>query len=139
VSRVRSLIAQPAYSLLASVLGLTLAGCAGISVNSSDEAKQRFVAERAQARWQVLMKGDVEGAYQFLSAGSKAATPLEVYKGKIRPGMWRAAKVDKVDCKEEICKVITTITFDTRPMKGIQMPFDETWIIENGSAWYIYR
>jgi hypothetical protein len=135
----RSLIPQPAYLLLWLALGSGLAGCAGIRVDSSAEAKQRFVAERAQARWQVLMKGDVEGAYQFLSAGSKAATPLEVYKAKIRPGMWRAAKVDKVDCEAEICKVMMTITYDTRPMRGIQTPFPETWIIENGSAWYIYR
>jgi len=62
-----------------------------------------------------------------------------VYKSKIRPGMRRAAKVDKVDCKEEICKVVMIVTYDTRPMRGIQTPFDETWIIENGSAWYIYR
>lgn len=137
--RTGSLIAQPVRLLLGLALGLGLAGCAGIRVDSSPEAKQRFVAERAEARWQVLMKGDVEGAYQFLSAGSKAATPLEVYKSKMRPGMWRAAKVDKVDCQGEICKVVMTITYDTRPMRGIQTPFDEMWIIENGSAWYIYR
>ena len=122
-----------------SLLALGLAGCAGISVDSSPQAKQRLVAERAQARWQVLMKGDVEGAYQFLSAGSKAVTSLELYKAKIRPGMWREAKVDKVECEAEICKVSMQITYDTRRMRGIQTPLDESWIIENGSAWYIYR
>jgi hypothetical protein len=122
-----------------SLLALGLAGCAGISVDSSPQAKQRLVAERAQARWQVLLKGDVEGAYQFLSAGSKAVTSLDVYKAKIRPGMWREAKVDKVECEAEICKVSMQITYDTRRMRGIQTPLDESWIIENGSAWYIYR
>ena len=122
-----------------SLLALGLAGCAGISVDSSPQAKQRLVAERAQARWQVLMKGDVEGAYQFLSAGSKAVTSLDLYKAKIRPGMWREAKVDKVECEAEICKVWMQITYDTRRMRGIQTPLDESWIIENGSAWYIYR
>jgi hypothetical protein len=122
-----------------AMLGLGLAGCAGVSVDSSPQAKQGVVAERAQARWQILMKGDVEGAYQFLSAGSKAATSLEAYKSKIRPGMWRGAKVDKVECQAEICKVVMQITYDARAMKGIQTPVDETWVIENGSAWYIYR
>jgi hypothetical protein len=116
-----------------------LAGCAGLTVDSSPEAKQQVAGERALARWQLLIKGDVEGTYQFLSAGSKAATSAEVYKAKIRPGMWRAAKVDWVDCKGEICKVMLQITYDTRPMKGIQTPLEETWIIENGSAWYVYR
>lgn len=120
-------------------LGVGLAGCAGISADSSPEAKQKLVAERAEARWQALLKGDVDGAYQYLSAGSKAATSLPLYKAKIKPGLWRKAKVDKVDCDAELCKVQMTITYDYRNMKGIETLLPETWIIENGSAWYVYR
>jgi hypothetical protein len=125
-------------------LGVGLAACASISVDSPPEAKQKLVAERAQARWELLIKGDVEGAYQYLSAGSKAATPLGLYKGKIKPGMWRGAKVDKVDCEAEICKVQMLITYDFRTaragaMKGIETPVPETWIIENGTVGYVYR
>ena len=125
-------------------LGVGLAACASISVNSPPEAKQKVVDERAQARWELLIKGDVEGAYQYLSAGSKAATPLGLYKGKIKPGMWRGAKVDKVDCEAEICKVQMLITYDFRAarggvMKGIETPVPETWIIENGTVGYVYR
>lgn len=139
-SRRKRWIARPGHwAGCLSLLALGLAGCAGISVDSSPQAKQKLVAERAQARWQVLIKGDVEGAYHFLSAGSKAVTSLDLYKAKIRPGMWREAKVEKVECEAEICKVLLRITYDTRPMKGIQTPLDESWIIENGSAWYIYR
>ena len=119
-------------------LGVGLAGCA-INANSSAEAKQKVVAERAEARWQALIKGDVEGAYQYLSAGSKAATSLAVYKAKIKPGLWRKAKVDKVECEAELCKVQLTITYDYRNMKGIETLLPETWIIENGDAWYVYR
>ena len=119
-------------------LGVGLAGCA-VTANSSAEAKQKLVAERAEARWQALIKGDVEGAYQYLSAGSKAATSLAVYKAKIKPGLWRKAKVDKVECEAELCKVQLTITYDYRNMKGIETLLPETWIIENGDAWYVYR
>lgn len=140
VARHKRSIVRPGYLAgWLSLLALGLAGCAGVSVDSSPQAKQRLVAERAQARWQVLIKGDVEGAYQFLSSGSKAATSLEAYKSKTRPGIWRGAKVDQVECEAEICKVVMQITYDTKPMKGIQTPFNESWIIENGSAWYIYR
>ena len=137
--RKRSIAGSGYWAGCVSLLALGLAGCAGISVDSSPQAKQRLVAERAQARWQVLMKGDVDGAYQFLSKGSKAETSLEAYKSKIRPGMWREAKVDKVECEAEICKVSMQITYDTKPMKGVQTPLNEAWIIENGSAWYVYR
>jgi hypothetical protein len=116
-----------------------VAGCATISAGSSPERKQKVVAERAKERWDLLIKGDVGGAYQFLSSGSKAATPADLYRAKIRPGMWREAKVGKVDCEAEVCKVIMLITYDAKRMKGIETPIDETWVIENGSAWYVYR
>jgi hypothetical protein len=120
-------------------LGVGLAGCASISADSSPEVRQKLVAERAEARWQTLIKGDVEGAYQYLSAGSKAGTSLTAYKKTVKPGIWRKAKVDKVDCEAEICKVQLTITYDYRNMHGIETILPETWIIENGSAWYVYR
>lgn len=123
------------------VLGLAavLAGCATVGPGSSAEQKEKVVAERAQARWDVLIKGDVASAYQFLSSGSKAATPLELYKANVKPGMWRQAKVGKIDCEVETCKVTMLVTYDAKQMKGIQTPVPETWIIENGSAWYVYR
>ena len=116
-----------------------LAGCATIGTSSSAEQKQKVVAERAQARWELLIKGDVSGAYQYLSTGSKAATPMDLYKAKIKPGLWREAKVGKIDCDAELCKVIMLVTYDAKRMKGIETPVDGTWIIENGSAWYVYR
>jgi hypothetical protein len=121
------------------MLGVGLSGCVGLNADSSPEAKQKVVAERAEARWQLMIKGDIEHAYDFLSAGSKAATSLAVYKSKIKPGIWRKAKTDWVDCKAELCTVQMLITYDFGRMKGIETPLQETWIIENGSAGYVYR
>jgi hypothetical protein len=125
---------------LAAVLaGLALTGCASLNADSAPEAKQKVVAERAEARWQALMKGDLDAAYAFLSPASKKATPLKDYAKTIKPGMWRQVKVDKVDCEAEICKAQLSVTYDNRMMKGITTPVWETWIIEQGSAWYVYR
>jgi hypothetical protein len=122
-----------------SVLGVGLSGCAGLNAESSAEAKQKIVAERAEARWQLMIKGDLDHAYEYLSAGSKATTPLAQYKAKIKPGLWRQAKVNKVQCEAQLCDVQMLITYDFGRMKGIETPVPETWIIENGSAWYVYR
>ena len=125
---------------LAAVLaGLALVGCASLSADSAQEAKQKVVGERAEARWQALMKGDLDAAYAFLSPASKKATPLMEYARTIKPGMWRQVKVDKVDCEAEICKAQLSVTYDSRMMKGITTPVWETWVIEQGSAWYVYR
>lgn len=127
-----------------AVATMALSGCAGmagfgISKDSDPAAKQKVVAQRAEARWQSLIKGDLDAAYAYLSEGSKATTPLDVYKAKIRPGMWRQAKVEKVECEAEVCRVQMQITLDHKLMKGIQTPLNESWIIEKGSAWYVYR
>jgi hypothetical protein len=53
--------------------------------------------------------------------------------------MWRDVKVDKVDCEAELCKVQLAVTYDAKMMKGITTPIWESWIIEDGSAWYVYR
>jgi len=129
-------------ALLAAWLAASLAGCASMSGDGKDlapEAKQALVAERINARWNALIKGDLDQAYTFMSAGSQEAMPLKVYKEKTKPGMWRAVKIDGMVCEVEICQVKMTLTYDHRMMKGVQTPFQETWILEKGNAWYVYR
>jgi hypothetical protein len=128
-----------ALGLSVALLGLVVAACATVTVESAPEVKQKVVAERSQARWQALMKGDLDAAYAFLSPASKKATPLAVYVKTLKPGMWRDVKVDKVDCEAELCKVQLAVTYDAKMMKGITTPIWESWIIEDGSAWYVYR
>ena len=133
---------QGTMALLAISLAASLAGCASMSGGGKDlapEAKQALVTERINARWNALIKGDLDRAYSFMSAGSQEAMPLKLYKEKIKPGMWRAVKIDSMNCDAEICLVKMTLTYDHKMMKGVQTPFQETWILEKGSAWYVYR
>ena len=46
----------------------------------------------------------------------------------------------------ELCSVKLQLTYDIprgpmspKPVKGIETPLTERWVIENGSAWYVYR
>ena len=128
--------------LLAVLLAASVPGCASMPGGDKDlapEAKRALVTERINARWDALIKGDLDQAYTFMSGGSREAMPLESYKVKIKPGMWRAVKIDSLQCEAEICQAKMTLTYDHRMMKGIQTPFQETWILENGNAWYVYR
>ena len=74
-----------------------------------------------------------------MSEASQQQYPLRVYKDKTKPGMWKAVKIDSVDCNAEICKLQLTLTYDHRLIKGVQTPLTESWIIENGTAWYVYQ
>ncbi|MEP7206591.1 MAG: hypothetical protein ABI920_06610 [Casimicrobiaceae bacterium] len=129
-------------AVTAGVLGL-LGGCAAnmprVDKDTPQEQKQKIVAERAEARWQALIKGDLDSAYSYLSPASRAANSLTLYKGKVKPGIWRAAKADRVSCLAEVCTVTMLVTIDTKAMKGIQAPVTENWILEDGAAWFVYR
>jgi hypothetical protein len=123
-----------------------IAGCAGLTKDSAPDVKAAAVKERAQARWQALIKGDLDAAYAFLSPASKAVTPIEAYRRQVRPGLWRTANVDSVECNSELCVVKLQITYDVprgkmspKPLHGVETPISESWIIENGSAWFVYR
>ena len=122
--------------------GLVLARCAtvgGVTAESPQEVKQAAVTERAKARWQAVIDGEVEKAYGFLSPGSKTVTSLENYRTRARLTGFRAADIESVACETEACKVKVRVVLDHRLMKGLQVPVEETWVLENGQYWYVWR
>lgn len=119
-----------------------LTGCAGmgrLSADSSAEVKQKAVTTRAEARWAALIKGDLDAAYQFLSPGSKATIPLDVYKATHKTGIYREAKVKSVSCERAACTVKLTLRYDYKNFKDVQTPLTEQWVIEGGQAWILVR
>ncbi|MEO8132721.1 MAG: hypothetical protein ABI831_01900 [Betaproteobacteria bacterium] len=97
------------------------------------------VTERASKRWQALIRGDLDTAYGFFSAATKATYSIELYRVKMRPGIWREAKVDTVKCADSVCEVTVVLTVDHARIKGIITPVTERWIIQDGLAWYVYN
>ena len=131
-------------SAVASVF--VIAGCAAtgsLSTDSPVEVKHAVVKQRITARWEALKKGDIDGSYAFLSPASRDATTLEMYKSRVRPTDWKSVTIDAVECEAEICKVRLQVTYDFRLesgklMQGIKSLSNETWIIEKGTAWYVW-
>lgn len=127
-----------------SVAALGLAGCAtgpvgSVTGGASIDAKVAAVTKRAQERWDALLNGDVKAAYAYLSPASRQVVSLERYEQKTNPSNFRSIKFRNVSCQEQTCQVDLWLTFDHRLMKGVQTPIGETWVIENGQAWYVYR
>ena len=133
-------VAKRRQSLYAAALGtvLAVAGCAsmgGLSADTPAEAKQDAVAARAKARWDALIKADIASAYSYLSPATRATVALDVYKAKHKLGLYRSAKVDKVECQGEACTVHLTIVYDYKQFKSVTTPLSERWIITQGQAW----
>jgi len=124
---------------LASLLSLALAGCANLQTKPEDA-----VAQRATARWQALIKGDLDGAYKYSTPGYRAVFDVVAFKGRTGiAGRWLGAQVDRVECDLPTrCKAVVRLEYSTLiPGKSkvkMDTHLDETWLLEDGQ-WWIFQ
>jgi hypothetical protein len=142
-SRISVAVSRRACRAAATLLLVGLAGCASIPggapapVATTPEARQAVVSVRAQARWDAIIKDDMEAAYAFLSPASRQVMSLDQFKSSLRRGSFRAAKIESVTCEGDVCTVRLILTYDHRMMKGISTPIGESWVFEGGQAWHV--
>ena len=125
----RSMKSGVVFAVAVAVLG----GCAMLDARPPEEV----VKERAQQRWDAMVKSDFKAAYQFLSPGSRALTSAEAYASGLKTGFWKTAAVDRVICqKADVCDAVMAIEYDFRGSR-IKTPLKETWIKEGSSWWFV--
>ncbi|MET0051377.1 MAG: hypothetical protein ABW095_09910 [Candidatus Thiodiazotropha sp.] len=91
--------------LTVMVMILTLSACA---TDPAAQAKrdEAVVAQRAAERWDLLIQGRLESAYEYLTPGYRAATPYSHYQKSVKGrGLWQGATVESVKCEPEACDV----------------------------------
>lgn len=90
----------------------------------------------AQQRWDALIKGDLEHAYEYYTEAFQATTPFDVFKRKTQgAGLWSKAQVQKVQCETsgKRCRVDVEVTVSLK-MRGLNQPVEssdvvqETWV-----------
>jgi hypothetical protein len=134
---------RPRIMVLVAIFGM--ASCAvspvgdGSGAAAAPEARREAVTKRVNARWDALIKGDLEAAYALLSPASRETLTFDQFKQRTRKDAFREAKIDSVDCSADSCTVKLWITYDHRLMKGVQTPLVETWVFDKGEPWLVYR
>ena len=106
---------------------------------SAPKSIEDVVRDRATKRWEALIRGDLDSAYSFFSRATRDTYPMELYRVKTKPGMWREAKVESVKCEESVCEVVVMVNLEHSRLKGIITPVTERWIVQDGVAWYVYN
>lgn len=133
ISVVRQWFRVSAAIGLAGAVG---AGCAALESEVNPEA---VVAQRADARWQALIAGDLQKAYGLLSPTSRKTYTWEIYRGAIRPGTWKSAKVDKVRCpSKDLCEVDVAVEYAYHGAQ-VRTPIRESWTRQEGEWWYVQK
>ena len=125
-------------SLVKSILAVSmvvLAGCASLA----PQAPEATVRARAQERWDLLVKGDFEKAYAFLSPGSKQVQGEKDYVARLRRGFWKSAKVETVTCASaDACDVGLSIEYEFQGRRTTT-PLREKWVREGSEWWYLLQ
>ena len=81
----RSTQSRRAMLAAAVVAAASMAGCASLSTKTPEQE----VAELAQQRWDLLVNGDFDKAYQFTQPGYRALASVDDYKKRFGgAGRW---------------------------------------------------
>jgi hypothetical protein len=115
-----------------AVATVGLAGCATVVRSDRD-----IVAERAQERWNLLVKNDFAAAHGYISpAGRELVTP-EAYASSLRKNFWTGAKVGDVVCKQpDTCEVDVWIEYQLQG-RAMRTPVHEKWIKQRFNWWFV--
>jgi len=141
--RVSVAVSRHGCRALTTLALVALAACATPAivtdkpVANTPEARKARVEERSQARWDALIKNDLNAAYGFLSPGSRQVLTLDNFKSRPPRVAFREARVETVTCDGDACKTKVLATYDHRLMKGLTATISEAWIVEGGQAWYV--
>lgn len=106
----------PLHALALGAVLLALAACGG-SRNPTDVDS---IDRRAVERWQYLIDGKAELAWDYLTPGARAQKDRDEYAADMnnRPVRWTAARFVGKDCDEERCAVQVEVDFSLPMPRG---------------------
>ena len=119
-----------------AVLAMVVLG--GCAAGSLGKEPKDVVAERAQQRWDLLVKSDFAGAYGYISPAGRDVVKQDAYAASLKRGFWSSAKVDDVKCSSaETCEVDVWIEYQHQGIK-MRSPVHEKWVRQGSNWWYVY-
>ena len=130
--------ALPWRAALAAAVVFGVAGCA-----LQGKAPEQNVQERAQARWDALVKRDFDRAWTYTDPAFRARVPQADYKARFGAGgAWKEAKVTNVTCEPERCLARVRVTTQNlvpnfaQAIPLLASEFEEAWVRQDGNWWY---
>jgi hypothetical protein len=125
--------------LLLALTVMLLSACA------SNQPARPAVVERAEARWEAVVTGDLESAYEYYSPGFRSANSLIDFGVSIRTRKvkWTSAEYLDHSCEANRCTVNFNIGFMVmNPVPGASVfngkeNVKDTWVRTSGQWWYL--
>ena len=105
--------------------------------------KEDNIEKRAMERWNLVLGGDLDGAYQYLSPGYRSSVTSTQYQRSVLLSRvsWKGARFIESECIETSCKVKISIDYALYgTLPGVSsfestQAIDESWVLSEGK-WY---
>jgi hypothetical protein len=115
-----------------------------LSACATPVSKEVQVEQRATARWETLLSGDLAGAYEYLSPGYRSSVTSIQYQQSIlrQQVQWTSAKYLESTCEETTCNVKILVGFTVYgALPGVKSfdgtkDIEESWVLISGN-WYL--
>ena len=114
------------YSFSALLAGLSLAFLGGCATQPGTDA-ERLVTQRANERWQYLMKGVTQWpkAYDMIESPYRATHDFNAYvDGFVTKVRWKKAEVVSATCEAESCRVRLAVTAELPNAGSVETAVD---------------
>ena len=126
------------HFIFAALTVVALAGCAGLTSSAPPE---QIVRQLATQRWQALLAGDFDKAYEFATPSYRQIKSAGTYRLQKQAQLvkWISAEVVGAKCDGPKCDLFYKLEF--KPL--VPMKFDgnlisgnsEVWVFEGGQWW----
>lgn len=132
----------PKSAFFFALIALVLGGCASAPGTRAGTAAEPEV--RAIERWNFLIAGQAEKAYDYMTPGRRGAETREAYAQRMnnRPVRWQEAILMRKECEQpDSCRVILQLNIAV-PMPGMggttpSLSFaQEAWVRAKDGQWY---
>lgn len=129
------------FRLMVLAWGLVLLSACATTTSVSPES---LVEERAKARWEAFFRGDLAGAYEYLSPAYRTSVSSLQYQRSIllRRVAYTSAEFVESTCQESTCTVKFDVGFAVSgALPGVQsfestQIIEESWVLIDGQ-WYL--
>jgi len=114
-----------------------------LSACATTVSTENTIENRATARWDSLLSGDLAGAYEYLSPGFRSSVTSLQYQRHVLLSKvkWTAARYIASDCAETTCKVTISLDYTVYgALPGVTsfnstQEIEESWVKADGN-WY---
>jgi hypothetical protein len=136
---------QTSVTILCAI-SLLLGACSQQATRPAADSAEAIVEQRAKERWNLILQKQYMDAYEYLTPGYRATTPIDIYSVSMRRSAvrWQTVEFKTVECQSEsVCRatfdVDAKVVGQLRGVDSVPVSKDvqDEWLLVDGQWYYV--